>query len=48
MGPIIAAQPLAIIILSWALLHNIERVTLQLVLGAILVVAGVVGIAVGA
>jgi drug/metabolite transporter (DMT)-like permease len=47
-GPIIAAQPLAIIILSWALLHNIERVSLRMVVGAILVVAGVVGIAVGA
>lgn len=47
-GPIIAAQPLAIIVLSWLLLHNIERVTMRLVVGAVLVVAGVIGIAVGA
>lgn len=47
-GPIIAAQPLAVVVLSWALLHNIERVTLRMVAGAVLVVGGVVLIAVGA
>jgi DME family drug/metabolite transporter len=47
-GPIIAAQPLAIVLLSWALLHNIERITLRMVMGAVLVVAGVVAIAVAA
>ncbi|MCZ7531978.1 MAG: DMT family transporter [Acidimicrobiia bacterium] len=47
-GPIIAAQPLGVVMLSWALLHNIERVTLRMVLGAVMVVAGVVLIAVSA
>jgi drug/metabolite transporter (DMT)-like permease len=47
-GPIIAAQPLAVVGLSWALLHNIERVTLRMVIGAALVVAGVILIAVSA
>jgi DME family drug/metabolite transporter len=47
-GPIIAAQPLAIVVLSWALLHNIERITLRMVIGAALVVAGVIAIAVAA
>lgn len=47
-GPIIAAQPLAVIGLSWTLLHNIERVTPRMVVGATLVVAGVILIAVGA
>ena len=47
-GPIIAAQPLAVVGLSWLLLHNIERVTLRMVVGAALVVAGVILIAVSA
>jgi len=47
-GPIIAAQPLAVVFLSWALLHNIERVTLRMVAGAILVVVGVLSIAISA
>lgn len=47
-GPIIAAQPLAVVGLSWLLLHNIERVTLRMVIGAALVVAGVILIAVSA
>jgi drug/metabolite transporter (DMT)-like permease len=47
-GPIIAAQPLAIVLLSWLLLHDIERITWRMVVGAALVVAGVVGIAIGA
>ncbi|GMR02346.1 MAG: hypothetical protein BMS9Abin20_0679 [Acidimicrobiia bacterium] len=46
-GPIIAAQPLAVVGLSWALLHNIERVTPRMVAGAALVVVGVVLIAAG-
>lgn len=46
-GPIIAAQPLAVVGLSWALLHNIERVTPRMVAGAALVVGGVTLIAVG-
>jgi uncharacterized membrane protein len=47
-GPIIAAQPLAIVLLSWLLLHDIERITWRMVVGAALVVAGVIGIAIGA
>ncbi|MDJ0923641.1 MAG: EamA family transporter [Acidimicrobiia bacterium] len=45
-GPIIAAQPLAVVALSWMLLHNIERITLRMVIGAVLVVGGVIAIAV--
>lgn len=47
-GPIIAAQPLAVVILSWALLHSIERITARMVGGAALVVTGVILIAVSA
>ena len=46
-APIIASQPLVVVILSWALLHDIERVTRRMVAGAMLVVAGVTLIAVG-
>jgi|TARA_B100000315_G_scaffold229998_2_gene240052 drug/metabolite transporter (DMT)-like permease len=47
-GPIIAAQPLVIVVLSLVLLRNIERVTARMTAGALLVVAGVVLIAFGA
>lgn len=47
-GPIIAAQPLAVVGLSWILLHNIERVTARMVVGAAFVVGGVILIAVSA
>lgn len=45
-GPIIAAQPLAIVVLSRVLLRDIERVTPRMVVGAILVVSGVIFIAI--
>jgi len=47
-GPIIAAQPVAVVGLSWLLLHTIERVTSRMVVGAIVVVVGVVLIALAA
>jgi uncharacterized membrane protein len=47
-GPIIAAQPLGVVGLSWVLLHNIEHVTLRMATGAGLVVFGVILIAVSA
>jgi transporter family protein len=45
-GPIVAAQPLAVVFLSWIVLRQIERVDARMVAGAVLVVAGVVLIAV--
>lgn len=45
-GPIVAAQPLAVVFLSWIILRRIERVTPRIVMGAVLVVVGVVLIAV--
>lgn len=45
-GPIIAAQPLGAVLLSALLLRKIERITLRLVMGTVLVVAGVALIAV--
>jgi len=46
-GPIVAAQPLAVVVLSWLLLHSIERVTPRMAVGAAVVVGGVILIAVG-
>ncbi len=45
-GPIVAAQPLAVVFLSWIILRQIEHVTFRMVMGAVLVVAGVILIAV--
>lgn len=47
-GPIVAAQPLAVITLSWLILRDLERVKGRMVAGGILTVAGVVLIAVSA
>lgn len=47
-GPIIAAQPVAVVGLSWLLLHTIERVTSRMVVGAAIVVIGVILIALAA
>jgi len=47
-GPIIAAQPLAVVGLSWVFLHNIEHITSRMLFGAVMVVIGVVLVAVSA
>ena len=46
-SPIVSVSPLITLALVWALLRQMERITLTLVLGALLVVGGVVLVAVG-
>jgi drug/metabolite transporter (DMT)-like permease len=41
-SPIIAAQPVAVVALSWLILRNIEKVTPRMMVGAVMVVGGVV------
>ena len=46
-SPIVSVSPLITLVLAWALLRQMERITLTLVLGALLVVGGVALVAIG-
>lgn len=46
-SPIVSVSPLITLVLAWALLRQLERITLPLVIGALLVVGGVALVAVG-
>ena len=46
-SPIVSVSPLITLVLAWALLRQLERITLPLVIGALLVVGGVALVAIG-
>ena len=46
-SPIVSVSPMITLILAWVLLRQMERITLPLVLGALLVVGGVALVAIG-
>ena len=46
-SPIVSVSPLITLVLAWILLRQLERITLTLVFGAMLVVGGVVLVAIG-
>ena len=46
-SPIVSVSPLITLVLAWVLLRQLERITLTLAFGALLVVGGVVLVAIG-
>ena len=46
-SPVVSASPLITLVLVWVLLRQMERITLPLVIGALLVVGGVALVAIG-
>ena len=46
-SPIVSVSPLITLVLAWVLLRQLERITLTLVMGALMVVGGVVLVAIG-
>ena len=46
-SPTVAVSPLITLVLAWVLLRQLERITLTLVIAAVLVVGGVVLVAIG-